>query len=135
MGNPRTVRRLGEISKKFDPDIIFIFESKNPDEVVLKKREHLRFDNHHLVSPMGHGAGGLGHFWKQGLNLHVIESNANVIDTLVECEGKKFYASFVYESIDRGQRLLLWDQLVTKTLIREEPWFVTGDFNDLLSND
>lgn len=27
------------------------------------------------------------------------------------------------------------DRLITKTLTREEPWFITGDFNDLLCTD
>lgn len=125
-GNPRTVRRLKAISKKFDPDIIFIMESKNPDAVVLKKLEHLRYDYHHLVTPTGHGAGGLGLFWKQGLNLQVIESNAQVIDTTIEFEGKTFYSSFVHASTDRNQRSFLWDQLVTKAIIREEAWFYRG---------
>lgn len=109
-------------------------ESKNSDEVVLKKLEHLRYDFHHLVSPTGHGAGGLGLFWKQGLNLQVIDSNAHVIDTLIEFEGKWFYSSFVHGSTDRNERNLLWDQLVTKSTVREEAWFITGDFNDLLNN-
>lgn len=122
------------MSRTFDPDIIFLMESKNPDNVVLKKLEKLRYDHHHLVSPTGHGAGGLVLFWKQGLNLQILESNAHVIDTLIEFEGKSFYSSFVHGSTDRQQRNQLWDQLVSKAIMREEPWFITGDFNDLLSS-
>lgn len=107
-------------------------ESKNPDNVVLKKLEHLRYDHHHLVAPTGHGAGGLGLFWKQGLNLQVLNSNAHVIDTLINFKGKSFYSSFVHGSTDRSQRNVLWDQLVSNTLMHEEAWFITGDFNDLL---
>ena len=102
---------------------------------MLKKLEHLRYDCHHLVSPTGHGAGGLCLLWKEGLNLKIVESNANVIDTLIEIEGKKFYSSFVHASTDRNQRNLLWDQLVTKSIVREEALFITGDFNDLISNE
>ena len=110
-------------------------ETKNPDELVLKKVEQLRYDCHHLVPPTGHGAGGLGLFWKQGLDLQIVEANANVIDTFIQFQGKKFYSSFVHGSTDRNQRNLLWDQMVTKSLIREEAWFVTGDFNDLIGNE
>lgn len=109
-------------------------ESKNPDAVVLKKMEALRYDHHHLVSPTGHGAGGLGLFWKQGLNLQVLNSNAHVIDTLITFEWKSFYSSFVHGSTERRQRNILWEQLIANTLMREEAWFITGDFNDLLSN-
>lgn len=133
--NPRTVCRLKRISKEFQPDIIFIMESKNPDEMVLKKMEHLKYDCHHLVPPTGHGAGGIGLFWKHDLNLQVLDSNAHVIDTLIKFEGKKIYSSFVHASMDRNERNLLWDQLVAKAIIREEAWLITGDFNDLLSNE
>ena len=109
-------------------------ESKNPDEVVLKKLQHLRYDCHHLVSPTGHRAGGLGLFWKQELNLQILDSSAHVIDTLIEFEGKKFYSSFVHASTDRNLRNSLWDQLDSKSLMREDAWFITRDFNDLLRN-
>ena len=137
LGNPRTVRRLGEISKKYEPDIIFIMETKNPDATVLKKLEHLRqrYDCQHLVSPTGHGAGGFGLFWKQELNLQVLDSDTHVIDTVVTFEGKRFYSSFVHGSTDRNERNLLWNRLLVKNEDREEPWFLTGDFNDLISGE
>lgn len=102
--------------------------------MVLKKLESLRYDHHHLVTPTGHGAGGLVLLWKQELNLQIIESNAHVIDTFIEFEGKKFYSSFVHGSTDWRQRNQLWDVLVSKAIMREDAWFITGDFNNLLSS-
>ena len=64
-----------------------------------------------------------------------MDSNANEIEAIIEYEGKRFHSLFVHGSTDRNQRNLLWDQLVTKSLVRDEPWFVTGDFNDLLCSD
>lgn len=32
------------------------------------------------------------------------------------------------------QRKLLWDHLVITAELRDSPWFITGDFNDLVSN-
>lgn len=58
-------------------------ETKNPDDYVLKKPDHLHYECNHLVPPTGHGAGGLGLFWKQGLNLKILESSPNVIDTVI----------------------------------------------------
>ncbi|XP_056842856.1 uncharacterized protein LOC130507579 [Raphanus sativus] len=112
-------------------------ESKNPDDVVRKKLKHLltRYDSHYLVSPTGHGAGGLGLFWKQELDLQILDSNSHVIDTLISFEGKSFFSSFVHASTDRNQRNLLWDSLLAKANGREDPWFVTGDFNDLICGE
>ena len=126
---------MKEISKSFDPDIIFLIETKNPDEFVMKKLESLRYEHHHLVSPTGHGAGGLALLWKHELNLNVLDSNAHVIDTFISFEGKQFYSSFVHGSTDKNQRNHLWDVLVTKATIREDAWFITGDFNDLLCSE
>ena len=135
MGNPRTVRRLGEISKKFDPDILFLLETKNLNDVILKKLDHLPYECNLLVPPTGHGAGGLALFWKQELNLQVLNSSPNVIDTVIEFEGKRFYASFIYGNTDRTQRRNLWDQLLDLSNARDEAWFITGDFNDILCSD
>lgn len=38
-------------------------------------------------------------------------------------------------STDRNERNLLWNRLLVKNEDREEPWFLTGDFNDLISGD
>ena len=110
-------------------------ETKNPDDFVMKKLEIMRYEHHHLVSPTGHGAGGLALLWKQELNLNVLDSNAHVIDTFISFEGKQLYSSFVHGSTDKNQRNQLWDVLVTKTTIREDAWFITGDFNNLLCSE
>ena len=69
MENPRTVRRLKEMKKEFSLGIIFLMETKNPDEFVIKKTEQLQYENKFLVSSVGHGAGGLILLWKQEINL------------------------------------------------------------------
>ena len=135
MGNPWTVQRLGEIRKSIYPDIIFLMETKNPNAFVLDKLKHLGYEYYDLVPPTGHGAGGLALFWKQEIKLEVLEANANLIDTEIEVEGNKFFASFVYGDTDKRQRKQLWEYLVILAVERDAPWFITGDFNDLLSND
>lgn len=101
MGNPRTVQRLRELKKDIFPDIMFLMETKNPDSFVLKKTEQLTYEHRVLVPPVGHGAGGLALLWKQEVNLQVLSANANHIDTYIEFEGKKFFASFIYGDTDK----------------------------------
>lgn len=133
--NPRTVRRLRELKRAIFPDVMFLMETKNPDAFVSSKTEALRYENSHLVAPMGHGAGGLALLWKQEVNLEVLNSNANCIDTRIVFEGKVFYSSFVYGDTDRPKCRQLWEHLLSLNAIREAPWFLTGDFNDLLNNE
>ena len=135
MGNPRTVRCLRELKKSTYPDIMFLMETKNPDAFVISKTEALQYENSHLVTPMGHGAGGLDLLWKQEVNLEVLSANMNCIDTRIKFEGKTFYASFIYGDTDKPKRRQLWEILLDQNAIREAPWFLTGDFNDLLGND
>lgn len=135
MGNPRTVRRLKEISKKYRPDILFLMETKNPDDFVLKKCDQLNYEEHLFIPPVGHGAGGLALFWNQNVKFTVLYACANVIETMIEFQGKFFYSSFVYGNNDRGLRKELWNQLLVSAEIRDAPWFLTGDLNDILKAD
>lgn len=122
------------MKKEFSPGIIFLMETKNPDEFVIKKTEQLQYENKFLVSPVGHGAGGLILLWKQEINLQILNASTNCIDTCIIYEGKKFYASFVYGNTDKTERKKLWEHLISVNDSRESPWFLTGDFNDLLNN-
>lgn len=135
MGNPWTVQRLGEIKKSVFPDILFLMETKNPNTFVLDKLKHLGYDYYDLVPPTGHGAGGLALYWKQEIKLEVLEANANLIDTEIEVEGKRFFASFINEDTDHHQCRKLWEYLISLSDDRNASWFITGDFNDLLSNE
>lgn len=135
MGNSRTVRRLKEVSKKFWPDIFFLIETKNLEDFVLQRYDQLGYEDHFLVPPVGHGAGGLALFWNQKVNLTVLYANANVVETKIEFQRKLFYASFVYGNTDRAQRTHPWNQLLVSAEIRDSPWFLTGDLNDILKSD
>ncbi|XP_013616941.1 PREDICTED: uncharacterized protein LOC106323347 [Brassica oleracea var. oleracea] len=117
------------------PDILFLMETKNPDSFVLKKMKQLQYENSHLISPTGHGAGGLALFWKQEIKLQILNSSANCIDVCIEFEGKSFFASFVYGDTDKPKRRAIWDLLLERNNARDTPWFLTGDLNDLLNND
>lgn len=131
--NPWTVQRLREIVRDISPDIIFLMETKNSKDFVLEKFENLDYEYYELVSPTGHGAGGLALLWKQDIKLDVLDANANVIDTSIKVEGKSFFASFVYADTDRMKRRAIWDHLIELSNARDQPWYITGDFNDLLT--
>ena len=85
-------------------------ETNNPNSFVLKKFEQLGYEYHDLVPPSGHGAGGLALFWKQEVNLEVLDANPNLFDTCIELEGKTFFASFVYGDNDATTPLESLDQ-------------------------
>lgn len=90
--------------------------------------------HHHLISPEGIG-GGLALFWKQEINLKVLEACANNVDTFMEYEGKKFHATFIYGDTDIGKRREMWSYLIELATVRDTPWFLSGDFNDIINNE
>lgn len=102
---------------------------------MLKKLEQLGYESHHIFPPKGHGAGGLALFWNSKIKIDVMYSNANLIDTFIEYQGKSFFASFIHGDCDRKQRRMQWEHLLNLAASREAPWVAAGDFNDLLNED
>lgn len=129
-----TAHRLQEIQKKMIPNIVFLMETKNPDDIVLKKLEELRFNLSFLVSPQGHGGGGLIFLWKPEIKLEVLVSCHNFINTKISTKGQSFFATFVYGDPEQANRRQVWKDLTEIALSKEDPWFITGDFNEIIDN-
>lgn len=105
------------------------------DDMVLKETEELNFDSHFLVSPHGHGAGGLALFWRKELNLHVLTSSQNHIDTRITYKNTTFYSTFVYGAPEIHKHQEVWQLLTDISDARNgNMWFLTGDFNEITDN-
>ncbi|XP_019097316.1 PREDICTED: uncharacterized protein LOC109131143 [Camelina sativa] len=120
--------------KQFSPDIMFLMETKNSDAVTLKAVEGLNFACRHLVPPQGHGGGGLALLWKQDVDIEILVSGSNFVDTKVLVKGKSFYATFVYGDPDHIKRRRVWEALKMIAESREEAWFLYCDFNDIVDS-
>jgi len=107
-------------------------ETKNADELVIKTLDWMQYSSHFLVSPHSPGGGGLALYWKQDVELEVLSSCQNYLDTRIKAAGKQFFATFVYGEPDRSKRKVIWDLLTVQGSNREDPWFLTGDFNDII---
>ena len=120
--------------KRFSPDILFLSETKNANDFVLRKCDSLGYKNSLLISPQGHGSGGLALFWNQGINLTISESCKNFINVEICYENKRCRASFVYGDLEPIQRRTVWQKLTEAALVRDEAWFLIGDFNDIANS-
>ncbi|CAA7049076.1 unnamed protein product [Microthlaspi erraticum] len=133
-GNPITVHRLRELNKKHAPDILFLMETKNNEEFINKEVPLPEFGSKFLVPPHSPGGGGLALFWKQEVELTVLSSCDNYIETTVTYKEKIFITTFVYGEPDHSKRKGIWEELTAKNVPRDQPWFLTGDFNDILDH-
>ena len=131
--NPLTVCRLREIRSKLSPDIMFLMERKNQDEVVLNTYRSSAYSNHFTVPPDGL-SGGLALSWKSSVHLDVLYSSPNIIDTCITNHNKTFFVSHVYVAPRKEEGMAFWNKLSELGAQRQEAWLITGDFNDLLNN-
>lgn len=123
--------RSGVISSQTSSSLV---RQKKTNEVVLKTLDWLGYASNHLVNPHGSDGGGLALLWKQVINLEVLHSITNYIDTIIIQDGKLLYVTFVYGEPDQTKRKEVWNKLTLMGLARDAPWFLTGDFNEIIDN-
>ena len=62
-----------------------------------------------------------------------MSSNRNLIDTTVTYKNTTFQSIFVYGAPEIHLRQEVWNYLTTISAASDSPWFLTWDFNELLS--
>ena len=107
MGNVLTIRRLRELYRSKSPDIMFLMETKNSDEFIMKKTNDFHYHNYFPVSPVG-TSGGLALQWKDTMSLKVLESLPNLIDAEVSYKEASSFISFVYGEPAVENRSSFW---------------------------
>ena len=130
-----TVQHIRKLRRQASLDVVFLMETKNQNPYVLKELEFMDTDHHFLVPPERPSSGGLALFWKQDLNLQILSSSKNVIDTMITHKGATVYTTFVYGEPEVPNRSVIWDSLIDLSLHRNEAWLLTGDFNEIVDNN
>ena len=73
-------------------------------------------------------------FWRQEVEIQILASSQNYIDTLITYKGNSFNTTFIYGEPDHTQRNAFWAHISTVTTNRDTPWLLTGDFNEIVDN-
>ncbi|XP_056855386.1 uncharacterized protein LOC108844869 [Raphanus sativus] len=68
------------------------------------------------------------------VDLKVLESVTNLIDTEVTFKGASSFVSFIYGAPAVENRSAFWTKLSQVGLGRDSPWLLSGDFNEILDN-
>ena len=128
-----TAHRLREMRLNFFPDVLFLMETKNQDEYVLRVLQWMGYAHSFTVPPSGQ-SGGLALFWKHDVDLEILSSSINFIDTRVKVKSKLFLLTLVYGDPVKENRSAVWNQVTSLRSDSEDAWLLAGDFNDLLDN-
>ena len=133
IGSPLTVEALKELRKSYDPQFLFLMETKNKEEKLEMLRRRNGFEKGVYVEPEGL-SGGLAVWWKGQDEVKILGTCKNLIDMEIEEEGsgKQCRAFWVYGPTDFEERQEVWKLMWEKRRNIEIPWLCVGDFNDIL---
>lgn len=128
-----TVPKLREMKRVHAPDILYLMETKNQTEFVISKQVSLDYKQHCIIPPLGL-SGGLALLWKSDIDLTVLKTSSNFIDTRIVYKRKAFYMTFIYGAPQQENKAAFWEEISSLGQDRDEAWTLTGDFNDILDN-
>ena len=72
--------------------------------------------------------------WNSCIDIQIVSSRHNFIDTTAVVKGHAFNCTFTYGAPNMRKRQEVWDSLAAISSSRPGPWFLTGDFNEMIEN-
>ncbi|KAG2249330.1 hypothetical protein Bca52824_088958 [Brassica carinata] len=97
------------------------------EEIMVK----LGFHDLRTVEPIGR-SGGLAVLWKEACKVEILQAHRRLIDLKVTWKDKSFFLTGVYGEPVKGNRSGVWERLTRIGVNRDAPWFLTGDFNEIV---
>ncbi|KAL5579343.1 hypothetical protein UlMin_011785 [Ulmus minor] len=135
IGNPWTSNSLLSLVKTYDPDILFLLESKLDSRNVLFLRNKLGFCDDYSVSRVGL-SGGLILMWKANCVVNVCSSSNFFIDAWISSTDiLPWRFSGFYGNPDSKQRVHSWELLRRLRYAHSGAWLCAGDFNEILNGN
>ena len=135
LGNLRTKNELVTLIRAKDPSVVFIAETWADDARLDRTLSKINFDQKWVVSRVNRG-GGLVLFWKNSVNLTVVDSHRYYIDTIINgnSENKWRFTGF-YGEPETSRRIEAWNKLRSLNSRQNRPWLCAGDFNEIIRHD
>lgn len=132
LGNPCTVRVLGDLIKDRRPDVLFLSETKSKANKIEGLRIKFGYSQCFSVDAMGQG-GGLAVFLKAQVNCQVAGYSSNHVDIeFLEGGLIAWRLTCFYGFPEMSRRKNSWELIKRLAGISRVPWMIFGDFNDLL---
>ncbi|KAL0408431.1 UNVERIFIED_CONTAM: putative mitochondrial protein [Sesamum radiatum] len=134
IGAPWTVQSLRDMVRSFNPDLVFLMETKcNSRRFDTIKR---MIDMHGLtVDPVGR-SGGLALLWKKSVIVSIQSYSNRHIDASVQIDDQQqtWRFSGIYGEPETSNRKKTWELLARLKAQAIRPWLCIGDFNEILDD-
>lgn len=132
--NPWGIRVLHDLTRREDPDVLFLQETKLPRKKLEGIKWWLGFENCFSVDYESRGRG-LSLMWHNHINHTIMHFSKSHIQAFVQIEGLiSWMFTGPYGNLETVNRWETWDLLWTLKPNDGCPWVVGGDFNELISN-
>ena len=131
LGNPKTVSELHTIVRKENPNIVFLMETRLDSLNLEFLRVRMGMFGCFGVDRHGLG-GGLALLWNSSIVVH-IQSHHHIDADMVHEDGLRWRATGFYGHPERGLHDHSWALLRHLWSIRNLPWLVLGDFNEIMA--
>lgn len=108
-------------------------ETRQPKAVFLSWRRKLKFTDHVVVDPVNTGVD-IAHFLNDKVQVSVVNSSPNYIDTLVCFLAANFFCkiSWLYGNAHINEKQAFWGSMYSSFPHQSIPWLCLGDFNEIL---
>ena len=105
IGSALIVQALRELRRKYDPNLVFLMETRNGREVLEKVKGRMRYANNYYVDLEGLSES-LALWWDDEVKVKILEATKNCINSLVIMDCKEIVnrICWIYESIDFEKR-------------------------------
>ncbi|KAL5571808.1 hypothetical protein UlMin_021405 [Ulmus minor] len=133
IGNPWTSNLLLSLVKTYNPNVLFLLETKSENHNALLLRKKLGFFDDFTVSCVGL-SGGLMLLWKENCVVNVCSSSNYFIDAWISSPDiLPWRFSGFYGNPDASQRGFSWELLKRLRFAHSGAWLCAGDFNEILN--
>ncbi|KAK3221099.1 hypothetical protein Dsin_015069 [Dipteronia sinensis] len=134
LGNSMAFRGLADLKRSFDPDIVFLMETKAENSTMEICRVRLGFSSKLSVDKIGR-SGGLGMFWSDRVDVELLSYSRFHIDVKVVSHMSKIWRlTGFYGDPDPEQKHHTWTLLHRLQGFSDLPWLCFGDFNEILED-
>lgn len=110
-------------------------ETRQQEDTMKDWKRQLKFTDHHVVNPIRTG-GGLALFWGDSVQVTILDSTPNYVDTAVCFISDAFVCkiTWIYGNPHENEKKAFWRLMYQRFVTQTQPWLVIGDFNEVLES-